>query len=53
MQKRIPGLIKEATEQLNQYEKDPIIVKEKTTTEVKKIILIYNAWELVHLEEVE
>jgi hypothetical protein len=53
MQKRIPGLIKEATEQLNQYEKDPIIVKEKTTTDVKKIILIYNAWELVHLEEVE
>ena len=53
MTDKIQGLVNEATIQLNQYEKDPIIIKEKSTTTVKKLVLIYNAWELVHLEEIK
>ena len=53
MTDKIQGLVDEATVQLNQYEKDPIIIKEKSTTIVKKLVLVYNAWELVHLEEIK
>ena len=44
--------IKEARIQLNQYEKDKLVVETKANTIVKKIVLIYNAWELVHFEEI-
>ena len=52
MKKLIPDMTAKAKYQLNIYEKDPIIIKEKSTTKVKKLVLIYNAWELVHLEEI-
>lgn len=50
--KYLQNLIQEAAEKLAQYENDPIVVKEKATTTLKKIVLVYNAWELVHYEEV-
>ncbi len=49
---KIKTLVNEATIQLNKYEKDPIIIKEKFTTTVKKLVLIYNAWELIHIQEI-
>jgi len=52
MTAKIPELVAEAVTQLNQYEKDPIIIKEKSTTTVKKLVLVYNAWELIHMEEI-
>ena len=47
---KIEAKIKEASTQLNKYEKDELITK--TKTKVKKLVLIYNAWELVHIEEI-
>lgn len=52
IKKYIPDLVKEAETQLNLYENDPIITEEKKTTTVKKIVLVYNAWELVFMEEI-
>ncbi len=46
-------LVAKAKIQLNKYEKDPIILEEKESTIVKKIVLIYNAWELIHIEEIK
>ena len=46
-------LVKEAKTQLKKYETDPIIQHEKSTTKVKKLILVYNAWELAYSEEIE
>ncbi len=52
MKKIISKLTTEASLQLKKYEKDPIIIKEKSTTKVKKLVMIYNSWELVHIEEI-
>ncbi len=52
MKELIPDIVNIAKKQLNIYEKDPIIIKEKSTTKVKKIVLVYNTWELVHWEEI-
>ncbi len=48
----IPNIVKTATKQLNRYVKDSHIVKTKANTIVKKIVLVYNAWELIHFEEI-
>ncbi len=48
----IKNSVKQAKEQLNKYENDKIIISEKETTILKKIVLVYNAWELIHMEEI-
>ncbi len=45
-------LVKEATAQLHKYAKDKYVIETKGNTELKKIVLVYNAWELVYFEEV-
>ena len=52
MEKQLPSLTASAKEQLTQYAQDAIIQKEKETTTLKKIVLVYNAWELVYTEEI-
>ncbi len=52
IKKEIPNIVKIATKQLQKYEKDSHIIKTKANTVVKKIVLVYNAWELIHFEEV-
>ena len=49
---KLESIIKTATTQLKKYEKDAVIIQEKAKTHVKKLILVYNAWELIHLEEI-
>ncbi len=50
-EKRIEGLCTEAEAQLNKYSVDDYVVKTKGDTELKKIVLIYHAWELIKYYE--
>ena len=45
-------LVAEATIQLQKYAQDPYILKTQANTKVRKLVLIYNAWELIHIEEI-
>ena len=45
-------LVSEATIQLQQYAQDQYILKTQANTKVRKLVLIYNAWELIHKEEI-
>ncbi len=49
---QITDIVKEASKQLRQYEKDELLKETKAKSKLKKLVLIYNAWELVHYEEV-
>ena len=49
---KIKTLVKEAKTQLNKYEIDPYIIENKAKTKVRKLVLIYNAWELIYMKEV-
>jgi hypothetical protein len=45
--------IKEAKQQAKQYAEDERIQKTSQNVTLKKLVLIYNGWELVHREEME
>ena len=47
----IKTLCNEAENQLNQYKKDPYIVKTKGKTKLIKIVLVYHGWELIKYYE--
>ena len=48
----IDPAVKEAREQLLNYEKDDIVQKTKGNTQLKKVLLVFKGWELVAKEEV-
>ena len=49
---KITDIVAGASQQLKEYEKDKLLNTTKANTKLIKIVLIYNAWELVHYQEV-
>ncbi|MEM7131817.1 MAG: AAA family ATPase [Chloroflexota bacterium] len=49
---RLMEKLKEAKKQLKQYGNDPRIQEMSAQVPIKKLILVYSGWELVHQEEV-
>ena len=49
---KIDKLLKEATIQLNTYEKDELVIEHLKQAKLKKLALVFHGWKLVEIKEV-